>query len=152
MPTEAETKVAKISLRATPGEYEPAAVGIFPNADLGKVNVTVSALKGADGRTIPADAASTHRVRYKMMRRTTGFRYVYSIIPRMVDPQNFADVKKGVTRTFHVIVKVPEHAVAGVYEGTITVTPEKGRASTIPLALEVLPFKLEEDRDFDLAF
>ena len=152
VPTEAETQARRIELRATPGETEPAAVGVFPNRDLGRVTVTVSGLRSTPGKVIPADALTAHRVRYKIKRRSTGLRYIYSVIPRMVDPVNHADVKRGVTRTFHVLVRVPADAAAGVYTGKVTVTPERGKPTTLPLRLEVLPFKLVEDRDFDLAF
>jgi hypothetical protein len=152
VPTAQELAVKEIALRAAPGQFEAAALGIFPNKDLGKTTVTAGELKSADGRVLPAGTVEAHKVRYKIMRRDTGNRFVYSVIPRMVDPENFADVKPGVTRTFHLIAHVPADAAPGVYRGTATVTPEKGKPSTMPIAVEVLPFKLVEDRDFDLAF
>ncbi len=152
VPSKEELDVKEISLKTPIGEYASAAIGIFPNKDLGKTTVTVSQLKRQDGKMLADGAATAHRVRYKIKRRETGTRFVYSVIPRLLDDENWAEVSKGVTRTFQVVIKVPAaDDMAGVYSGTVTITPEKGKPASIPVKLEVLPFKLVDDRDFDHA-
>lgn len=49
----------------------------------------------------------------------------------------------GTTRQFYLLVKVPDEAAAGSYEGTVTGRARNGTAVTWNLTLEVLPFALE---------
>ena len=152
VPEESELNVKEIALAAAPGQYEAAAIGVFPVKALGKTTVAVSPLKAADGKALADKAVTAHRIRYKIMRRGTGDRFVYSIIPRIVDPEDWADIGAGVTRSFHVIAHVPADAAPGEYRGTITVTPANGKPASLPIRLTVLPIRLVEDRDFDLTF
>jgi len=68
--------------------------------------VTVSDLKAPDGKIMLAGTITVHKVRYKIKRRETGLRYVYKVIPRIVDTEDWADIGKDVTRTFHLIAHV----------------------------------------------
>ncbi|MEI6166624.1 MAG: hypothetical protein WCS52_05465 [bacterium] len=155
VPEEAELTVKEIALRTTPGQFDAAAIGVFPLKDLGSTTVTVSNLKGtrgkSSGKVIPATAIETRKVRYKIQRRAANFRFVYAIQPRLLDPVNSADIGKNITRSFHLSVHVPEGTAPGVYMGTVRIAPEKSAPTTLPIQLTVLPITLAEDRDFDLA-
>ena len=48
------------------------------------------------------------------------------------------------TRRFWLTVKVPEGAAAGVYRGKVTITPETGRATSVPVEFRVFAGKLDE--------
>ena len=102
-----------------------------------------SELAGPQGRTIPASALRFRAIRYKFTRIgsriTTSYRYSPWLL---VDFEEWP-VPAGVTRRFWVTVKVPEDAAAGQYTGRITVSLA-GTTRTIPVKLEVYPFKLDE--------
>jgi hypothetical protein len=117
------------------GDYEPVTLSIVPLKDLGKVTVAVSDLTGAGGK-IPADAIAPHYVSYRVSRSNMEGS-IYSITPRMLIPRNSIEVKSGVTRTFWFTVKTPADAKPGEYTGQITLTPENGAPSQIPLKFRV---------------
>lgn len=116
------------------GESEPLTVSIYPLKDLGEVSVSISDLSGP-GR-IPRSHISIGYVSYKISRKTDDGG-VYTIIPRYVIPRNSISIEKGTTRRFWMTVRPPAEALPGVYRGELTVSPQKGEASKVPVAYRV---------------
>jgi len=140
-PTAAEVKAA-LDLAATPGEYEAGCVGVWPLADCGRMKVTVSDLAGPGGASIPASAVQALVLRYKALNHDA----IYTITPKYMDavPPAGVGVRKGVTRSFWLVVHVPAGAGPGRYSGKVILTPEKGKADTVGLSLTVWPIELVE--------
>ena len=117
------------------GEYEPVTLSVLPLQDLGKVTVTAGDLAGPAG-TIPASAVDVGFVSYRIS-RVTMEGTVYTIRPRLIMPTNAVDMPKGVARRFWLTVRTPADAKPGVYKGTVTVKPEKGSATAVPVEFTV---------------
>jgi hypothetical protein len=148
------------------GEYEPVTLGLVPLADMGKVTVTVSDLKGPAG-TIPADAIDVGYVSYRVS-RVTMEGTVYTINPRLVLPCRSrlpggtltaagapdeqvplgkrdlqgVEMPKGTTRRFWLTVKTPADAKPGVYKGLVAVSSKAGMAA-LPIEFRVRAGKLD---------
>ncbi len=88
------------------------------------------------GGTIPASAIDLGYVSYRLS-RVTGEGTVYTIAPRLVMPSATAPVPQGLTRRFWLTVRTPATARPGMYKGTITIQPEKGGTTRLPLEFRV---------------
>jgi hypothetical protein len=130
-----EEIVAKLEADGFGGEARPLMFGLVPLQDLGRVTVTAGALAGPGG-SIPADALDIGWVSYRVT-RVTMEGSVYTIAPRFVMPGNAVACPKDVTRSFWLTVRTPADAKPGLYRGTVTVRPEKGGASEVPVEFTV---------------
>ncbi|HHN46907.1 MAG TPA: hypothetical protein ENN09_05645, partial [Planctomycetes bacterium] len=123
------------------GEHEPLTLSLYPLKDLGRVAVAVSDLKSPQGSILSA-CIETGFVSNRVS-RVTMEGSVYTIRPRLIMPSNSVDAPKGVTRRFWFTVKVPENARGGDYTGVITITPENGRAASVPVKFRVFDGTLD---------
>jgi hypothetical protein len=117
------------------GEIEPVTVVVTPQRDLGRVTVTTGDLKGP-GDAIPASAIHVGYVSYRLS-RVTMEGSVYTIAPRLIMPRNSVDMPQGVARQFWLTVKVPTGAKPGLYQGAVTIAPERGAATRVPVQFRV---------------
>ncbi len=122
------------------GEYEPLTVAIAPLADLGQVTLSITDLVGP-GKIAAQDVA----VGYVSNRltRVSGDGAVYTIAPRMVIPRPTIEVAKGTTRCFWLTVHPPADTKPGLYKGQVTLTPTKGKPSSVPVEYRVYPGTLD---------
>jgi Carbohydrate family 9 binding domain-like/Glycoside hydrolase 123 N-terminal domain len=130
-----------LNLFATPGEYEPVTFSMWPLRDLKKVRITVSDLRGPDGAVLPSSVFRVwfHQMRHgRRSRPSTAYRITSIFLPDW----NVRDLYKDVTTRCWLNAKLPESAKPGVYTGTVNVASENGGASSIPVRLRVLDFKL----------
>ena len=123
------------------GEYEPVTLAVLALADLGKVTVTASDLRG-EARRIPASVIDVGFVSYRIS-RVTMEGSVYTIAPRLIMPANVVEMPQGIARRFWLTVRVPADAKAGVYKGTVAVRPEKGAAAEVPIEFRVRAGRLD---------
>jgi hypothetical protein len=134
-PNDAERARKNIDLAAAPGERLIFRVGLTPFEDLGKCKLTLSNLKGP--AEIPATAARVYFQDYRVRGD--------SVHEAALMPSSELKVEKGISSCWWLWMKIPDDAAAGDYSGAVTVTPANGKAVTIPVALKVYPFKLEEN-------
>ncbi|HYE05779.1 MAG TPA: hypothetical protein VEL07_09715 [Planctomycetota bacterium] len=137
----------KLSIAAALGETEPATFGLLPARELGKVSVSVSALRGPGGAAIPADRVQVRVGRFRFSRHGGDQSGLYNVVECELRSFNrtAADELRcddGLARRFWVIVDVPADAKPGAYAATVSVQAEKGGKREVPLAVEVLPFAL----------
>lgn len=139
---EAGEVTERLELFAAPGEYEPVTVAIRALRPLAEVSVTVSALQGPDGATIPAEALEVRAVRCLRKRSTmyTG-RGEFIRMPVLLEKRPSVTVRAGETQAFWITVRVPEGAAPGRYSGAVTIGTAEG-SQELALALEVLPLAL----------
>lgn len=137
-----EELLTKLQLRATPGEYEPATFVVRPLKDLKNVKIEVSDLAGPECATIPKSAIKLDLTKYFPVK--TGV-IDYMLTPSYLLPCRPIDLYKDFNQQYWVTVHVPanrDDAEPGAYTGKITITPEGGPATDIPLELTVYPFTL----------
>jgi hypothetical protein len=117
------------------GEAEPLTLAVLPLRDLGKGELTATALTGPQG-VIPAAAINVGYVSYRN-HRVTADGAVYDIAPLLVMPRNSVDLPQGITRQYWLTVHVPAAAKPGVYAGHVTFAPQNGAAANIPVQFTV---------------
>lgn len=133
-PTDSERKTAALEIKAAIGQRAMARVCITPFEDLGRGELNISDLKGAG--TIPAASFRQYYQNYEV--RGT------SVEEMCLMPWTNIRFENGITWTYWLWLKIPDDAKAGSYSGTLTFKPEKGGAKSLPIELEVYPFKLED--------
>jgi hypothetical protein len=123
------------------GEYEPVTAALVPLRDLGTVTVTAGDLTGPAG-TIPAAAIDVGYVSYRLS-RVTGDGTVYTILPRLIMPGGTVNMPGRLARRIWLTVRTPAGARPGVYQGTISVRPEKAPAASLPVEFRVRAGRLD---------
>jgi len=140
-PTEKERKQTRITSAGTPGERVLMKLVVVPFADLGKSTLVLGDLKGPG--TISAGNIRGFYKNYRFIRKFEGKYLVMgesALLPTLT-----LNVEKGVTEVLCLTLLVPEDAKAGMYNGTFTFKPDKGKSVDVPVQFEVYPFKLEKD-------
>ena len=125
------------------GEYEPLTLSVYPLKNLGKVTVSIGDLLGPSESKIPSSAIEVGYVSNRISRETMEGS-VYKIKPRLVMPLPSIEMPKEVTRRFWLTIKVPRDTSPGEYRGEITIAPENGRQSTVPVKFRVYKGTLDE--------
>lgn len=142
VPSAAEAAAAAVELFASPGEWQDGCVALYPLKDCGTMKAEVSDLQGPDGATIPASSATLRVARYKALNHEA----VYSISPHYLDllPADGLDLRDGITRSFWLIVHVPDDAKGGTYRGRLKLSFASGKADSVEVVLTVWPIRLAE--------
>ena len=121
-------------LRATPGEYEPFTFLLRPRERYESVFVKPAGpLAGEAGRIEAA------RIEIRAVEDYHGGEF--DALGRVGRPW---DLPAWQAEAFWVTVHVPDNAAPGLYNGEIVVTSNDQRIGALPVALEVLPFQLDE--------
>jgi hypothetical protein len=122
-----------LSVKLAQGEYEPATFGIYANgAVLHNVKAEVSGLDPVKGW-----AAKVLTAEYALVQKDGGL----AEFPQRLWPDYPVDIQSGRSCWFWVIAKAPDKATPGAYSAEVSVTADEGK-TTIPMKIEVLPFKL----------
>ncbi|MFQ6059023.1 MAG: hypothetical protein ACE5MB_09130, partial [Anaerolineae bacterium] len=76
------------------------------------------------------------------------------LVPEILDYNTPQDIPADSSRQYWLTIHVPPDAVAGTYEGVITVAPANAPTRALTLTLEVLPFALQTppDRAFSMGY
>ena len=146
-----DERVARVTISASQGEYEPVTVAISPLQPLGQCAVKVTDLAGPGNARIAAGNIDVRTVRYwRQIPGQKGSNYAkqYMVVPELLEPSATTDVPARTTREWWITVHVPSDAPPGEYSGTIAVEPATGGSRSLPLCLRVLPFQLECPEDY----
>jgi len=145
-----ETELGRpVRLFACPGQVEPASVGLYPLRDLKDVRVEVTDLAAGEARIgrERIDLFYVVQYHYAVARNRRWW-----IAPNHFVPVGRRDFEPGVCRNYWLRVRVPEDAAPGVYEGRLSVSAANAPATTLPVAVRVLPTRLPELDDHLVAF
>ena len=137
-PKKEELNPVLLETAGCPGETLACTLGIFPLAE-GIVTVTVSGLKNASGIIASKDNIELRNVKYMLKQCAMGV----MVQPEITVKETDVKIKPGVTRQLLLLVRIPEGASPGIYEGSLLFKTKSGQ-SEIKLKTEVFPFKLEE--------
>jgi hypothetical protein len=131
---------------ATPGEFKPVTLALYPIRPLVNLKVRVSSLASA-AAAIPADRIEVRLGTYwnvgypsyttlKTYRRT----------PELLERVTVHSSPAGECQRYWLTIHVPDDARPGLYRGTATVWDDGfDQALSIPIALRVLGFRLQKD-------
>lgn len=136
----------RLSAFATPGEFEPVTIALYPARDLKNISVSASDLKSAAG-TIPSSnidirLVTYYDIRFPLYRSINTFRRMPELLEKV---QNHSSLAHECQR-YWVIIKVPESAPVGLYEGQLSITCDGlPKPVNIPVVMKVFSFKLKRD-------
>ncbi|MCX7598308.1 MAG: carbohydrate-binding family 9-like protein [Armatimonadetes bacterium] len=150
-----EERVESLSAFLTPGEDEPLWVGVWALADLEGLRAEVS---------LPNAPLSVDIRHLHCWPQRTGWRSrQFYITPELILPcsdgrkvvpgrrgvleERPFDVKAGETAAFWFTLTARDDARPGAYKGTVTIATAGRRQLTLPLTVEVLPFRLQRPAD-----
>ncbi|MFH0963140.1 MAG: glycoside hydrolase domain-containing protein [Planctomycetota bacterium] len=139
-PTRAEIE-AGVKGIATPGEFEPLTFSIHPLTDKKVESVTAE---------LPGTTLRIERVVYQRVREggyNSAISGRYRVEPSYLTPidEGGVTLKKDTPVRFWITARVGEDTPPGVKRGEATVAFDDATTCRVPLALEVLPFRLEKD-------
>ncbi len=138
----------EVSIFASPGEFEQATFALRPLVELGIVRCDVGDLRGPNGATIPASSMDVYIVEPTVEQvdfarsQHPGHGEMVRWVAKWLRPGNTADTTIARNTQVYLDVHVPAEARPGHYVGTIAIRPEKGKASSFTVRLEVLPLVL----------
>jgi len=131
----------QVSIFAAPGEFEPATLALRPLVELGTISFQVGDLHGPNGAKIPASSVDVYIVAPTVEQiGLTGDTVRW--VAKWLRPGRTANTAVARNTQVYLDVHVPADAKPGDYSGTIALKPEKGRASSFTVQLEVLPLML----------
>jgi len=139
----------KLALFATPGEYEPVTLAVWPLADLKKVTLSCSGLRGPKNAAIREQAIDIRFTR-QLARGIKPF--MWMVGPEALEHFTTLDIPKGRTTQLWITVKVPERTEPGEYKGVLNFKPANRPPSNIQFTLVVLPFRLLEDPEINFGW
>ena len=125
------------------------AISILPLQDLKNVKVTVSDLsdKNSGAKIAAADVDIQYIAQQEVTvdsSRTKSPAYTYIVKPIFIKPfpANFDLMDKGINRTILLTIDSNSTTKPGIYEGTLSITPENAPAKKVLLRVRVLPINL----------
>ena len=133
----------RIELFATPGEQEQASLAVFGLRDLRDVTISVGAMTGDGGATLPAEAVTPKLVQFAPWHSGRRDVAAYAIRECLVMPLRPTFVSEGTCKRFWLTVDTPPDAAPGVYRGSISVTSANAPPAEMELAVRVVPVTLE---------
>jgi hypothetical protein len=135
----AEERVDGLSIRLSPGEFEPVVFSLYPLRDAKAVPIRVSDLRGPDGQVIESDAVRVGRVTHQSVwENPTAF----EAVEHLVRPCESVDLVAGRSRRLWLTVHAGDGVDPGTYAGTVSVGSRE-----IPIEVDVLPIDLVEVED-----
>jgi hypothetical protein len=141
-----ETKTpAALNAAVVPGQHAMLTLCVTAHDDLGSGDIEVSDLSGLGGR-IPADNIKRFYQNYRLD-LDAGTPDSSTLLPKTK-----IRFEAGMTWAYVLWLNTPADAKPGVYEGTVKFKPEKGGESSVPLKLEVYPFKLVDETPGSFGF
>lgn len=130
---------------ATPGEFEPVLVGLYPLNEFHNLRVSIGALSGPAG-AVPAEAFDVRHGRYADMRYPLyTSKGTYRRVAELLEKGEGFSFPAKECQQWWITVKVPENAKPGLYRGFVLVSAEGAKEVKIPYSLRVLSFTLKQD-------
>jgi hypothetical protein len=132
-----------INLLGTAGEYLPATFAIAPHRELGTTRINLDLLEGPDGAQIGVADIDVGEVRYVADTVNLREKSVWNPVPGPILSVDELVIEATITKQIWVTIHVPDNTVPGQYTGRIEIIPSRGQAVSIPVKLEILPFRLK---------
>ena len=131
-----------LAIQVTRNEFEPITFSFYPLRNLGKVKISITDLKGDRG-SISKDKI---RVAYvEMVQETIGLpEGKFLNLPTLIKSGDQVNIEAGKCQRFWLTVRIDDDVSPGAYKGKISIVPQNGPKTLIPLELTVVPISLED--------
>jgi len=140
-PTDQEEPNPRLASFATPGEYEPVALGLYALEDCRGLQAEVTELRSERGHSIAKENLDVRVSRAVPVVISSAAR-TYRLEPFLLEKRLRFQLNKGAARLVWLTIYVPSNTAAGDYEGTISVRRPGQRPAQAPIFLSVLPCSL----------
>jgi len=142
----ADERIDSLVAFATPGQFEPVTLALYPVRSLQNLKVRVSPLASSSGE-VPASGTDVRLATYWNVGypayTTLG---TYRRVPELLERVTVHSSPAGECQWYWLTVHVPDDAKPGLYRGSVSVSDDGfGQAVEIPLTLRVLGFRLQKD-------
>jgi hypothetical protein len=140
-PRESEI-IDHLAIEVTRNEFEPITFSLYPLRNLGTVKVSITDLKSAKG-FISEDKIKVAYV--ESVQETVGLlEGKFLNLPTLIKPGNQVKVEKGKCQRFWLTLRIDDNVLPGGYKGKITISPQYGLETSLPLEVSVAPISLED--------
>ncbi len=134
--------VDHLALRVVRNEFEPITFSLYPLQNLGMVRVSVTDLESAKG-LIPEDRIGVAHV--ESVHETIGLpEGEFLNLPTLIRPGDQVDIEASKCQRFWLTIRIDDNVLPGVYKGKITISPQNGLETSLPLEVTVVPISLED--------
>jgi hypothetical protein len=131
-----------LAIQAVHNEFGSINFSIYPIRDLGRMEISVTDLWNPKG-TISKDKIKVAHV--EAVQETMGLPSgKFENLPALIIPGNQVDIWAGKCQRFWLTIPIDDHVLPGVYKGQITLSPQHGSKTVLPLELTVVPISLED--------
>ncbi|MCF6312780.1 MAG: DUF6067 family protein [Verrucomicrobiales bacterium] len=146
-PIESERLHGALNAFATPGEWEPVTLGIYPLRDLKNFRLQVSDLLDPEGNKIERSQMTVRLQTYwNMGYPRYASRETYRLVPELLERVDVHSSPAKECQRWWIQVHVPEGTKAGIYKGKVTLKDDGfAQVVEIPLTFRVLGFALKQD-------
>lgn len=137
--------IEAISAEISRNEWKPITFSLRSLRNLGKVQISVTRLRGAPG-ILDADAVrvrSVGQLTEVVESRKEGSMVYYRQAPKIIE-SNDVSLFQAHTQTYWMTLKIRSDVVAGDYYGTMAIKPQFGHQTEIPIHLRVLALRLSD--------
>ncbi len=134
--------IEHVTIRVVRNEFEPITFSLYPLQNLETVKISVTDLRSAK------EIISKNKIRVACVERvqeTIGLpEGRFLDLPTLIRPGNQAKVERGKCQTFWLTIRIDDNVLPGVYKGSITISPQHGLETSLPLGITVSPISLED--------
>jgi hypothetical protein len=128
-------------IRVVRNEFEPITFSLYPLRNLGTVKISITDLKGDRG-SISKDKIKVAYV--EMVQETIGLpEGKFLNLPTLIKPGDQINIEAGKCQRFWLTIRVDDYVSPGPYKGKVTILPQNGSKTLIPLEVTVVPISLE---------
>ncbi len=129
-------------IRVVRNEFESITFSLYPLQNLGTVKISVTDLKSSK------EIISKNKIRVacvEMVQETIGLpEGKFLNLPTLIRPGDQVNIEAGKCQRFWLTIRIDDNVLPGVYKGRITISPQHGLETSLPLETTVLPISLED--------
>jgi len=131
-----------LAIQVTRNEFEPITFSVYPLRNLGAVKISITDLKGDRGSISKGKIRVAH---VEMAQETIGLPGGrFENLPTLIRPGNQVNIQAGKCQRFWLTIRIDDYVLPGVYQGRITLSPQHGSGTSLPLEVTVVPISLED--------
>ncbi len=135
-------RIDRLAIQVVRNEFEPVTFSLYPLRNLGLVEISVTDLRGPEG-SILRDKVKVGHV--ETVKETIGLpEGKFQNLPALIRTGNRVNTKEGQCQRFWLTIRIDDHVLPGVYKGKITIRPQSGLKTSLPLEVTVTPISLED--------
>lgn len=135
-------RIDHLAIQVVRNEFEPITFSLYPLRDLGMVKISVTDLRSAEG-FISKDKIKVAHV--EMVKETIGLpKGKIQDLPTLIRAGDRVNAKAGQCQRFWLTIRIDDNVLPGVYDGKITLSPQGGLETSLPIQVTVMPISLED--------